>query len=471
MAERINQAPPEEEVGVKHVSLTPGISSRDGTLNKAPKMVNCYPEQTDTGVVAKKRPGMSLSRQNPAGRSFGQFLHLGFVHSIVAKIIYNLDTGAVLPFASSVLFGNFFSFLSDIPFGNSLIKTESALWKIDPQKNDSIVTDPAYPASTVRGIPYLDGFYFVLSTDGTIQHSASLNPMVWPALNFIGVDKSYGVPRVLSRHLNYITAFCSQGVQLFYNAGNATGSVLAPVGNANWRMGCAHSDSVLNINDDTYFVALDGAGSRSVQKLSGLSMTRVSDVYIEKILAGVDLSAVFFNDIRTDGHSFYTLTLVERNVTLVFDTLLGGWTSWTSEVNGVEQYFGGVFAVNRGQYSYMQSELSGQVWRPNISAYTDVTGQINVRVVTVCHDWGTLNRKYMPAVYLIADTVATSAMIRYSDTDYQSFSNWRAIDLNSKRKMALKMGSSIRRSWEVWHTGNSPFRAFTLQLDVARGAD
>lgn len=470
MAERTQQPPPQEEAGVKHVDFIHPIGSRDGTLTRDPKMVNCYPEQTELGVVAKKRPGMVLARSYPAGEARGQFLHKGVVQSIINDVIYSTATGGGIGIAGESS-GLQLNFLSDTPFGLSGLKTKLNLWTLNSVGAFTQVTDAGYPAETTQGLTYLDGYYFVMAVDGTIQHSAVLNPMSWPALNFIGSDLSYGTPRTLSRHLNYIAAFYAQGLQMFYNAGNATGSVLAPVGNANWRTGCALGESVLNINDETYFMAHNGAGGRSIQKLSGLSLGRVSDDYIDRILARSTLAKVFVNDIRTDGHSFYTITLTDLNLTLAYDTVMNHWTVWSTETNGVEGYFKGIFAVNRGDICYLQNETNGQLIRPEPFAYRDSTGPINFRVVTPCHDWGTLKRKYMPAVFLIADTVPSTVLLRYSDKDYANPSNWRSINLATDRKMALKMGSSIRRSWEIWHTADTPFRAFTLQLDIARGAE
>ena len=49
------------------------IGTRDGTLTKDAKMVNCFVERTRNGHAAVKRPGTAFVQQNPAGRGQGQF--------------------------------------------------------------------------------------------------------------------------------------------------------------------------------------------------------------------------------------------------------------------------------------------------------------------------------------------------------------------------------------------------------------
>ena len=49
------------------------------------------------------------------------------------------------------------------------------------------ISDPQYPASTTRGVAYLDGTFYVLAPNGTIYNSlaAGDDPTDWPADGFI----------------------------------------------------------------------------------------------------------------------------------------------------------------------------------------------------------------------------------------------------------------------------------------------
>lgn len=469
MAERIMQAPPAEDVGVKHIDLVVQIGTRDGTLEADPKMVNCYTEVTEVGLACKKRAGTVVVKAFTFGSSQGMYSHKQAPYAISDDAVHAVLSGTSHPLTGTM--GQLCSTLSDVTDGVSLISTPDHLWVTDAAGVPVLVTDVNYPAATVPGLAYLEGSFYVMEVTGEVRSSALENPSSWPALNFIASDAALGKAVGLTRHLNYIAAFYDLGVQLFYNAGNSTGSVLLPLGNGNWRIGCAAGRSLQSINDETFFLSKTGPGKVNAHKLSGVGCARVSNPYIERILAKTDLDYVRTCTIHTDGHSFYAITLLMQGITLTYDTVLDHWEVWTSVLGDVEQCFQGVNAITQGEICYLQDFQNGSVLRLDETVYTDHTGPINMRVVTPPRDWGTLKRKFMPAIFLICDTVESIVRLRYSDSDYANPSSWREIDLSTVRKMALRMGSSVRRSWEILHTADTPFRGFTLQIDIERGAE
>lgn len=106
------------------------------------------------------------------------------------------------------------------------------------------VTDADYPANTVRGCAYLDGRIFVMTKIGEIYQSDTEDPASWQALSFIQsqVDSYEGV--YIARYEEYIVAMKQYSTEFFYNANNPTDSVLAPVSNMYFKIGCAHENSV-----------------------------------------------------------------------------------------------------------------------------------------------------------------------------------------------------------------------------------
>jgi hypothetical protein len=455
-----------------NIPLITQIGTRDGSLQKDAKMVNCYPEVTEAGNAVVKRPGLSQYKANPTGTGSGdgqgQFLVNGAPYSIYLDTIYQTNGAGswAIPTITVALLK--YEVLSDIPLGTSLLKSTAGLWKFDGTTVTK-VTDANFPALTVPGISYLDGGYYVMDSLGTVHGSALQNPMIWPALNFIAADVSLGAGVRIHRHLNYIVAMYAQGTQLYYDAGNATGSPLTTVGNASWRTGCASGTSVVEIADSTFFMSVAGPRGRTVTQMEGLSLATVSTPYIEKILNLDSLSTVYSFGIRLGGHTFYALTLENTGVTLVYDTVLAHWHLWTSTVSGVEQFFVGHNYLNAGTLDLFQEEYTGAILQMSPSIYTDVSGVIAVRVVTKPYDWGSLKRKFIPAVYLIADTIASTVTIRYSDDDYTTMSAWRTFLLSTTKKMGLRFGSTRRRSWEVLHTDNTPFRAYALEVELEKG--
>ena len=108
----------------------------------------------------------------------------------------------------------------------------------------SQITDADYPSNTTRGACFLDGRFFVMNPAAEIYQSALENAASWSALEFIGtqIEPDQGV--YLAKHNNYLAAFKQYSTEFFYDAANATGSILAPVQNAAFKVGCASDASV-----------------------------------------------------------------------------------------------------------------------------------------------------------------------------------------------------------------------------------
>lgn len=77
-----------------------------------------------------------------------------------------------------------------------------------------------------------------------MPRSALENVSSWSALEFIGtqIEPDKGV--YLAKHNNYLAAFKQYSTEFFYDAANPTGSILAPVQNSAFKVGCASDASV-----------------------------------------------------------------------------------------------------------------------------------------------------------------------------------------------------------------------------------
>lgn len=471
------------------IGLVHQITSRDGSLSKDSKMVNCYPEQTEMGTAVVKRPGLSLyGTACPAGRGQGLFNFAGTPIAFVAGAAYEAGTpGVTFPFQGGVSTDQaqpFYAIESGITIGNSggLVKQSRVMWWYDNNANPAArsfntVNDVNYPGKTTPGVVALDYTTYVMDQFGNIRGSNLNDNTTWNALNSIKVDIQLGAPLGLFRHLSYAVAFCDKGIQFYADAGNPTGSPLAAVPNGTFRTGCATGYSVVELDDITYFIGKSAnAKGRAVFTIDGLQLSEISTPHINKVLNSLSIP----NDIETvpvrafalksGGHSFYVLNFTTNgNITLVYDITYKHWHQWTSVVAGVEEYFFGVASNNtpsgaNDMLNLVQDVGSGAVYSMSESAYGDYTGTIQARIVTKPYDWGTMRRKFFSGLYLLADTVASTVSVRYSDDDYQTFSAFRALDLSTVKKMLLRIGSSRRRSWEFLHSGNTPMKLYSAEV-------
>lgn len=193
------------------------------------------------------------------------------------------------------------------------------------------ITDADYPATTVRGICYLDGTYYVMDPNGQIFGSGLNDPTVWTALNKIVAQLEPDGGVCLFRMLNFLVAFGVYSTEFFYDAGNPTpGSPLGPYTSAMLSIGCASADSVAQTNNQLFFVGVTKQKGRQVLSLTGTTPQIISTPSIERILNGDNLSSVYSYCVKIAGHTFYVLTLVTSAITLACDISTGDWKEWTS---------------------------------------------------------------------------------------------------------------------------------------------
>jgi hypothetical protein len=453
------------------------IGTRDGTLTKDSKLVNCFIEQTSNGMALVKRPGSSTFFAQ-TGAPQGTFNCNGRSYSILNDAAYDMQSGVATAIPSVTTGGQRYDNLPDVPFGTTLIKSPTGLWKFVGSSNGTggtftKVADSNYPAQTVAGLIYLDGIVYVMNTDGTILGSALEDPMTWPSLNFIQADLSLGQGMGLYRHLNYLVAYYTQGIQFYYDANAANGNVttgtqLGPVTNAAWTSGLAASYSVVEVVDLTFFIAQDRKRGRVVMMTNGLEMQIVSTAFIGKIL---DRSSLGDNvrvwSLRNVGHTFYGLTLVDLNLTLVYDVGANQWYTWSSLINGVEQYFVGANYLNGQGMDLFQSLTTGAVFSMQPTLYQDSGVMIPVTSVTAIYDYGTINYKRIASLFCLGDNVNTSITVDFSDDDYNTWSGAKTISMLPTRKQIQRAGRFRRRAYRMKHQDNTPLRLVDGKLDAS----
>lgn len=462
--------------GPQTFSFCHPIGTRDGTLAKDSKMVNCFIEQTTNGMALVKRPG-SLPIATRTGTPQGTFNCNGRSYSIQSDVVWDLQSGASVAIPSVTNPGQRYDILEDVPFGTTMLKSPFGLWKFAGSSNGTggtftKVTDSSYPATTVPGIAYLDGIYYVMTTDGNVVGSGLEDPLTWPALNFIQADLSLGQGAGLYRHLNYIVAYYTKGIQMYYDAnaanGNvATGTQLGAVSNAAWTSGLAAGRSVVEVVDITFFVAQDKKRGRVVMMTNGLEMSIVSTPFVGKILDRSPLNDVYSWSLRQVGHTFYGLTLIDIGVTLVYDVASNQWQTWTSIVGGVEQWFIGSSYLNGQGMDLMQSIVDGTVFQMSPSSYQDQNSTpIRVTAITSIYDYGTINYKRIASLFCLGDNISTNITVDFSDDDYNTFAGAKVISMAPTRKMIQRAGRFRRRAYRMVHQDNTPLRLVDGKLDA-----
>jgi hypothetical protein len=204
----------------------------------------------------------------------------------------------------------------------------------------AVTGTPATPATgtitikggrtTVPGVVYLDGYFFVMDKNGVIYNCGLNAPLSWGALDFIAAAIEPGEGVAITKSQNYVVALKEWSTEFFYNAGNATGSPLSPVLSAFTLVGCASGQTVASLDETIYWVAKAKQRGPGVYRMKDLQQERVSTPDVDRILAADGMADCYSYGVKVAGHSFYVLGLRTVAVTLAYDATSNTWAQWTS---------------------------------------------------------------------------------------------------------------------------------------------
>ena len=189
----------------------------------------------------------------------------------------------------------------------------------------------------VRGIAFLDNYFFVMDTNATIWNCALNDATTWSGLNFITADIEPGAGVALFKMNDYVVALKTWSTEFFYDAGNSPGSPLSAVVNKYNMIGCASGDSLAEVNGVRFWISQTKQKGRSISTMVDLQsvegqaqLSKVSNPDIDRIVNLSTLATVYSMGLQIGGHAFYILTLVDLNITLAFDMITNSWAIWTS---------------------------------------------------------------------------------------------------------------------------------------------
>jgi hypothetical protein len=346
------------------------------------------------------------------------------------------------------------------------------------------ITDPNFPVNRVPGIVSLDGLVYVMDITGTIWGSVADNVVLWDPLNSIEADSESDQAIYLAKQLNIIIAFKSFSTQMFYDAGNpAPGSPLLPVPDAQLPYGCVHSGTVQSIDNMLIWATSNQTISPQIAILQNLTPTIVSSPAVERILTGI-LWQNTYTDIRSwsfkhSGHRFYGLTIIQLNITLVYDIDQQLWYIWT---DSNENYWPITTLSYQDPDDTVTPPTQGLILAQHISngnvyildedtVYPSDYGTLPpVDIYTNSTSFGTVRRKYLKGMYIRADqTPYSNLQVRYSDNDFQTWSNFRTIDLSKIKPRMMDCGTFTKRAYHFRHQCNTSFRIMSSDLAMDIG--
>ena len=490
--------------------------SSDGAKDQ--RFVNCFPEITRNPVTGKgtlflvKRIGTSAT--NCAGASYlgapGAVVWTGFSTGAKGAFCYlNSTTLQVWDTARAQIGGNptahttgFTSWtrLSETVLTGTanlvLLAKESASgrpygWYYPEGGAWTEITDGDFPPN--QGTPltmvgnavHMDGYMFVMCSNGQIWNSDLNSVSAWTSTSFttaqVYPDGGVGLARIK----NTILAFGTQSVEFFQNTGNATGSPLTRIPSATIKIGAVTSaqgnaEVIKTINDEVFFIgSAADSGNIGVYKISGFQATKISNAAIDKYLQFTQINGVTMGiagAMVMNGMTHLVLATQETQGIPCYCLETGVW--WYLEIagNGTanntlvtaclgltgESYFNTVNnGSSQGRKLFVTTHSTNAYGDDDATAYT-------MSVQTLADDYGSDNLKECIAFRLISDTqsVAGNATVSYSDNDGVSFSTAKNIDMTQKqKKLDAGLGWFRTRSWKISESVLRQFRASAYEVE------
>lgn len=449
------------------------MNNRNRTVTKDARLVNCFLEFDDQGELwVIGRPGLVSYSSSPPGLGQGMYNWKGDIYFILNGSIYKngitfasgLDqTGGAYRFNQTLGANPKLVFMNGVKAYTTNGLTVSL---------DLHTIDADYPILAVKGIVYLNGAMYVMDPFGQIWGS-SINsvdqPGDWTATNFIAAQSEPDAGVALAKQLVYIIAMGQWSTEVFTDAGNPIGSPLQVVQGSKISFGCANADSVREIDDRLFWISSTKSSGTQVSMLDQLTHQVISDPYIDRLIQSSNLTQVISSQLKIDGHSFYILTLKDVNLTLVYDIVTKEWHIWT-DTNGnyfpISDY---TYSLGNPHRHFFQHESNGQVYLVDSIYYNDAGAKIFRDIYTPKFDANTTRNKQMSLLRFVGDQITGSAVyVRWSDDDYQTWNNFRKVNLERKVAELIDLGTFRRRAFHFRSWSNTPFRmqALDTQYDI-----
>ena len=448
--------------------VTPPENRSDSTSKDA-RLVNCFGEkQKDGSYQIYGRAGLVESSRPPAGNATarGMYNWLGDSYAIFGATLYKNGVavaGTLDTTNGSYKFSSCLGATPKLQLGNGV-----KAYNYDAAGGLVLISDAQFPAAFVKGWAYLDGTTYVATATAHVLGSDINDPVNWDVLNDIlaQIEPDAGV--ALAKQLVYVVLFKQWTTEVFYDAGNATGSPLGTVQGAKVAYGCITADGVAGMDDVLFWPSTNRGVMPQVVKLEGLKAEVISTDPIERLLDGADFTTTYAFTVKKHGHRFYVLTIVAANLTLVYDMDERLWHQWT-DTSG--NYFPFVSSSFSGLTTYLQHATNGRIYTFDESYYTDAGDVIVKDIYTPNFDADTRRGKYLAMMLFDADQTEGSVLeVRCNDKDYSptAWTNFRSVDLSRQRPSLADCGTFTRRAYHFRQKKQTAFRirAVELQLDL-----
>lgn len=507
-------------------TIDPELFGGGSVLEGARNKNVLYSKYPDGRLYATQRPSISLrdvatrSEIPPKGRGIVFWDKLDVIYSCVDDTIYQGGYGAPLPVKISpgkdpVYFFELGDYLAIIDPENN------EGWYIHSNSPTALlpIDDSDFPAniggkSLAGGGAVLDGFLFLMSTDGLVYNCEINDPTSWNALDFIGTEREEDTGIFLTKQNDNIVAIGAKSIEFFYNAGNPVASPLQRRPDVSYRSGAVGRKAVFNTGERIYFVGSETTGTLGFYEISGFQLRKVSTSSIDAYLSNTRARSKFdFNvtgGMVGENSLAYITSLAPREEdggdswkpiqTLVYDGTHDIWTSTFESSIGSIEAFGVVQVTERGDTENLEGRLmffSGDVGiYDNVEKSEDTSGDyryilpdyfanqddyiqdipgelaapVSMKMVLTERDFDMMSNKFLYRFSVVGTTIATGTantpiQVSWTDDHYRTFSKPRPLCTGFRRSLT-RCGKFKRRAFKLEYDGPDILRIEAIELDV-----
>lgn len=442
----------------KRLPLAAEPENRDDDTSRDAKLINGFIEKDKRGETWwYKRAGLlSYSAKTGVGR--GTYNWKGDVYTIYGTTLYKngVSLGTVDGTNGLYRFDSTMGATPRLVLGNGV-----KAYTYDGT-TFAVISDVDFPAAFVKGWAFLDGTTYVMDASANIQGSAINDPTSWDPLNKIVAQIEPDTGMALAKQLVYVIAFKQWTTEVFYDAGNATGSPLSPVQGAKINFGCLTADSVQNIDDMLIWCSTNKSAAPAFMILDNLKAQKISTKPVERLIDHLDYTNCYSWQFKDEGHRFYGFTSVVSNLTLVYDLDEDRWAQWTDSAGNYWPVTSTTYGNLTGapHIHYAQHASNGKLYKMDRDYPTDDGVLIASDLYSPLFDGGVDRMKVLSLLHLEGDRVPGSIIqLRYSDDDYTTWSQFRSFDMGLLRPKMTDLGSFYRRAFHFRHNCNTSLRA------------
>jgi hypothetical protein len=340
------------------------------------------------------------------------------------------------------------------------------------------ITDGQFPGNAgftlAGGFAHMDGFAFIMTTDGKLWSSDINSVTAWTSNNYdpnnAYPDKGVGCVR----YKNYVMAFGGESVQFYVNRGLSP-FPLVNVPSMTSKIGAVSWDAIATLSDSVFWAGATPQGGISILMFDG-QVSRISTPEQDVPLGLAGPTNISLTTLRVYGRS---MVLVKANTRLfVYVIEDKRWHEWTATNPLFYKCAGTSVGSQTLTYSISNQATTGKVYvvDPAQLVFTDDGAAFTATIQSGGDDYGTSRRKFFETFEVEADVEPSTSdlTVAFSDDDFQTWETAGTIDLSSQTHLT-RLGATNpdygnKRAWKLSHSANTAMRLAKLRgrLSVGR---